>query len=163
MERLYQYLTPGGEICIGNYHVSNPSKYYMAYFGDWFLIHRTEKEFLGLFQKNAKNKISLRWDETGSQMFLHVQKQKDEWWWNIPDFLAAIGYNLLWIRAGSICLTDLSPFSYKHFLKSNIPNSLLAGLLSHPYRNQLSLNPLQYFFVFCVIGLACPNSDILHK
>ena len=78
LERLYQYLTPGGEICIGNYHVSNPSKYYMAYFGDWFLIHRTEKEFLGLFQKNAKNKISLRWDETGSQMFLHVQKQKDE-------------------------------------------------------------------------------------
>ena len=77
LDRLYQLLTPGGELVIGNYHVSNPSKHYMGYWGDWFLIHRTEEEFKGLFQNNAKDKISLQYDGTGSQMFLHIQKQKD--------------------------------------------------------------------------------------
>jgi len=75
LERLYQLLSPGGELIIGNYHVSNPSKHYMGYYGDWFLIHRTEEEFIGLFQNSAKDQISLRYDETGSQMFLHIQKQ----------------------------------------------------------------------------------------
>jgi extracellular factor (EF) 3-hydroxypalmitic acid methyl ester biosynthesis protein len=77
LDRLYQLLSPGGELVIGNYHVSNPSKYYMGYWGDWFLIHRTEEEFRGLFQNNSKDKVSLHYDETGSQMFLHVQKQED--------------------------------------------------------------------------------------
>ncbi len=78
LERLYRLLAPGGELFIGNYHVSNPSKHYMAYYGDWFLIHRTEKEFIGLFPNNGKDQISLQYDETGSQMFIHLQKHKDE-------------------------------------------------------------------------------------
>ena len=77
LDRLYQLLAPGGELVIGNYHVSNPSKHYMGYYGDWFLIHRTEEEFKGLFQNSAQDQISLQYDETGSQMFLHIQKQKD--------------------------------------------------------------------------------------
>ena len=63
---------------IGNYHTSNPSRHYMAYYGDWYLIHRTEKEFIGLFQNNANDQVSLQYDESGSQMFLHIQKQKDD-------------------------------------------------------------------------------------
>lgn len=78
LERLYQLLTPGGEMVIGNYHTSNPSRHYMAYYGDWYLIHRTEKEFIGLFQNNANDQVSLQYDASGSQMFLHIQKQKDD-------------------------------------------------------------------------------------
>jgi len=77
LDRLCELLSPGGELVIGNYHISNPSKYFMGYWGDWFLIHRTEKEFKGLFQNNPKDKVSLLYDETGSQMFLHIQKPED--------------------------------------------------------------------------------------
>jgi extracellular factor (EF) 3-hydroxypalmitic acid methyl ester biosynthesis protein len=75
LDRLCELIEPRGELVIGNYHVSNPSKYFMGYWGDWFLIHRTEEEFTGLIEDNPEYKTSLHYDETGSQMFLHIQKQ----------------------------------------------------------------------------------------
>jgi extracellular factor (EF) 3-hydroxypalmitic acid methyl ester biosynthesis protein len=76
LERLYQLLSPGGELVIGNYHVSNPSRHYMGYWGDWFLIHRTEEELKSLFQHKTNDRVSILYDETGSQMFLQIQKQE---------------------------------------------------------------------------------------
>ena len=74
LDRLYQLLQPGGELLIGNFHVSNPSKYYMAYWVDWVLLHRTEEEFRSLLDSISPAEISLLYDDTGSQMFLHVKK-----------------------------------------------------------------------------------------
>ena len=76
LDRLYQLLKPGGEFVVGNFHVSNSSKYYMQYWGDWLLLHRTKEEFKGLFQNNSCDKVSVLFDDTGSQMFLHVKKPK---------------------------------------------------------------------------------------
>jgi extracellular factor (EF) 3-hydroxypalmitic acid methyl ester biosynthesis protein len=76
LDRLYRLLKPGGELVVGNFHVSNSSKYYMQYWGDWFLLHRTKEEFEGLFQNKSGAKVSVLFDDTGSQMFLHVKKPK---------------------------------------------------------------------------------------
>ena len=76
LDRLYRLLKPGGELVVGNFHVSNSSKYYMQYWGDWVLLHRTKEEFKGLFQNNSCGNVSVLFDDTGSQMFLHVKKPK---------------------------------------------------------------------------------------
>ncbi len=76
LDRLYGLLKPGGELVVGNFHVSNSSRYYLQYWGDWVLLHRTEEEFTSLFQNNSCGKVSVLYDDTGSQMFLHIKKPK---------------------------------------------------------------------------------------
>ena len=72
--KLYQFLLPGGELVIGNFHVSNPSRRFMEYWGDWNLIHRNEEEFTTLLQDASPTRQSVKFEETGSQMFLDVRK-----------------------------------------------------------------------------------------
>jgi extracellular factor (EF) 3-hydroxypalmitic acid methyl ester biosynthesis protein len=72
--KVYQLLKPGGEMIAGNFHVSNPSRYYMEYWADWVLYHRTEEEFKALLSKAASAEIDLFFDDTRSQMFLHIKK-----------------------------------------------------------------------------------------
>ncbi|MCK4789162.1 MAG: class I SAM-dependent methyltransferase [Desulfobacteraceae bacterium] len=71
---LYQLLKPGGEILAGNFHVSNPSKYYMEYWADWVLYHRTEEELRNMLRDAPSAKIDVFFEDTGSQMFLHIKK-----------------------------------------------------------------------------------------
>jgi len=74
LAKLYDLLKPGGEIVVGNFHVSSPSRYHMEYWGDWVLFHRTEKDLSNLLQENFMVKTRLFFDDTGSQMFLHLKK-----------------------------------------------------------------------------------------
>jgi len=73
MDKLYQLLMPGGELVVGNFHVSNPSKHFMEYWGDWCLIHRTEKEFINLLSESSAADISVIFEDSGSQMFLDIK------------------------------------------------------------------------------------------
>ncbi len=41
---------PGGELLVGNFAADNPSRAFMEWFGDWPLIHRSERDFLKLFE-----------------------------------------------------------------------------------------------------------------
>jgi extracellular factor (EF) 3-hydroxypalmitic acid methyl ester biosynthesis protein len=75
LEKLYQLLIPGGELVIGNFHVSNPSKYFMEYWGDWYLMHRTEEEFKDLLKDLNSAAVSIIFEDTRSQMFLHAKRQ----------------------------------------------------------------------------------------
>lgn len=74
LDRLYRLLKPGGDLVVGNFHIDNPSKYYMQYWGDWYLLHRTEAELRNLFRNDSNAKVSILYDETKSQMFLHINK-----------------------------------------------------------------------------------------
>jgi extracellular factor (EF) 3-hydroxypalmitic acid methyl ester biosynthesis protein len=77
LKNLYQILKPGGKMVIGNFHVSNPSKYYMDYWCDWVLLHRTEEEFIDLSKDCASADVSVFFESTGSQMFLHIEKHEN--------------------------------------------------------------------------------------
>jgi SAM-dependent methyltransferase len=48
---LRRALRPGGEMLVGNFAADNPSRTFMEWFGDWPLIHRSEDEFLALFEE----------------------------------------------------------------------------------------------------------------
>ena len=76
ISKLYQLLKPSGEMVIGNFHISNPSKIYMEYWLDWVLYYRTEDEFRDLLQGAEGANISVSFENTGSQMFLHVKKNE---------------------------------------------------------------------------------------
>jgi hypothetical protein len=71
--RLHKMLKPGGELVVGNFHTSNPSRYYMNYWFDWVLNLRTEKEFLSLSTDTSSTNRSIIFEDTGSQMFLRLK------------------------------------------------------------------------------------------
>ena len=72
--KLYDLLIPGGEMAIGNFHASNPSKYYMEYWLDWVLYYRTEEEFKSLLGNSKFEETDVTYDDSGVQMFLHLVK-----------------------------------------------------------------------------------------
>ena len=45
---LYEAAAPGGQLLIGNVDVSNPTRYFMEYFAEWFLIHRSRSQLLDM-------------------------------------------------------------------------------------------------------------------
>lgn len=74
LSRLYDLLEPGGQIVVGNYHVANPSRWYMEYWADWTLIHRTEEDLLALAADLRGAECTLSFEETRCQMFLAIRK-----------------------------------------------------------------------------------------
>ncbi len=76
IEKLNKLITVNGEMVIGNFHISNPSRGYMEYWLDWVLYYRTEQEFIDLLKESKTCKSSVFFEDTGSQMFLHVKKLK---------------------------------------------------------------------------------------
>ena len=75
MQKLFQLLEPGGELIVGNFHVSNPSKIYMEYWLSWVLYHRNEEEFKQMIIENPTAHAEVLFEDTGSQMFLNVLKE----------------------------------------------------------------------------------------
>lgn len=75
LAKMYELLLPGGALVVGNYHVANPTRYYMAYWMDWVLYYRSEEDFLELAQGLPGAAPTLSFDETRCQMFLRVDKQ----------------------------------------------------------------------------------------
>jgi extracellular factor (EF) 3-hydroxypalmitic acid methyl ester biosynthesis protein len=78
LKKLYQLLTPGGEMAIGNFFTDNPSRYFMEYWHDWKIIYRSEEEFLRIAADLPGAETQVRFDETGIQMLLHVKKKMSD-------------------------------------------------------------------------------------
>lgn len=74
LARLYELLAPGGALVVGNYHVKNPSRFYMAYWLDWVLYYRTEEELGALAAGLPGANVQVGFDDTGCQMFLTVER-----------------------------------------------------------------------------------------
>ena len=77
LEKLYQILKIGGEMAVGNFHISNPSRFYMEYWLDWVLYYRTEHEFMDLLKHVHSAGTKVLFEDTGSQMFLQVKKYEN--------------------------------------------------------------------------------------
>jgi extracellular factor (EF) 3-hydroxypalmitic acid methyl ester biosynthesis protein len=73
LARTWELLLPGGTIVIGNYHIQNPSRVYMEYWGDWPLYYRTEQSLMDLASGLPAEK-AISFDPTGCQMFLRLEK-----------------------------------------------------------------------------------------
>ena len=73
---LYDALAPGGQLAIGNIASSNPSRYFMEYCLDWFLIHRSREELLSFADALTPTPACAEVDAepTGINLFLRVWK-----------------------------------------------------------------------------------------
>jgi extracellular factor (EF) 3-hydroxypalmitic acid methyl ester biosynthesis protein len=74
LRRLYSLLDPGGELIVGNYHFRNPTRVYMEYWMDWFLIYRTEDDLFDLAEPLDGAEVTVLSENTNSQMFLSIRK-----------------------------------------------------------------------------------------
>jgi extracellular factor (EF) 3-hydroxypalmitic acid methyl ester biosynthesis protein len=77
LKKLYNLLRPRGEMVIGNMHSSNRSKYFMAYWHDWKIIHRSEDDFLRLASDLPGAGLVLKFDDSRIQMMLCIRKQEE--------------------------------------------------------------------------------------
>lgn len=74
LARTVDLLAPGGEIVVGNFHVTTPTRTYMDYWADWTLIYRSEESFLALAEGLPIASARIDFDETRCQMFLRLQR-----------------------------------------------------------------------------------------
>ena len=75
LRSLFNMVVPGGELIIGNFSKSNPTRDYME-FGEWFLHHRTEDKLFMLAEQSgcSSDSISIEKEEAGVNLFLRVKK-----------------------------------------------------------------------------------------
>ena len=74
LAKIWGVVRPGGTLLLGNFHASAASRYHMAYWADWSLWYRTEESFLALTEGLDYSSARIDFDETGSQMFLRLEK-----------------------------------------------------------------------------------------
>jgi len=72
--KLYRLLKGGGEMVIGNFHISNASRYYMEYWLDWVLYYRSEQEFRDLLKNVESAVANIVFEDTGNQMLMQVKR-----------------------------------------------------------------------------------------
>ena len=76
LKRMWNLTKDGGQLVVGNFHPRNPNRNMMEWVGDWFLIHRTEQDFLELCHKSNISEKSATFEQEplGSCIFLIVKK-----------------------------------------------------------------------------------------
>lgn len=76
IRRIYPFLKTGGELVIGNFSSSNPSREVMEVYGQWYLNHRSKETLINLAQSAGMKdeQIEVSQEETGINLFLHIKK-----------------------------------------------------------------------------------------
>jgi len=67
------HLRPGGTLLVTNVHASNPERFWMEHFLEWYLIYRNEADMLTLFPA-ALPGVRTYTDATGVNLFAEVVK-----------------------------------------------------------------------------------------
>jgi extracellular factor (EF) 3-hydroxypalmitic acid methyl ester biosynthesis protein len=75
LAKTWEVVLPGGTLVAGNFHASTPTRYHMAYWGDWSLWYRTEETFMSLAEGLDFASARIDFDETGCQMFLRLERK----------------------------------------------------------------------------------------
>jgi extracellular factor (EF) 3-hydroxypalmitic acid methyl ester biosynthesis protein len=73
---LYEALTPGGQLLVGNMSIDNPTRWFMEYCLDWFLIHRSEQDLLALASalRPRPAQVHVEAESSGVNLFLAVTR-----------------------------------------------------------------------------------------
>lgn len=76
INRMYDMLKPGGEIIIGNFHVSCNSRIFLDYLLDWKLIYRTEEDMRRLFAQSSfgNSQVTVDFEPGGVNMLARCTK-----------------------------------------------------------------------------------------
>jgi SAM-dependent methyltransferase len=75
LKKMWSWTNEGGELIVGNFHVSNPVRPCMEWCVDWKLIHRSEEDMLRLFDKTGiRSTPRIHFEKLGVNMFLRARK-----------------------------------------------------------------------------------------
>lgn len=76
LKRMWNWTNKGGRVVIGNFHPENPTRNYMEWVGEWFLVHRTEDDMTELSHLAGipREALSFDRDATGVQLFMTALK-----------------------------------------------------------------------------------------
>jgi extracellular factor (EF) 3-hydroxypalmitic acid methyl ester biosynthesis protein len=71
---LYEALAPGGQLAVGNVAAHNPTRWFMEYCLDWFLIHRSPDDLTGFARglQPTPGRIEVDSEPLGVNLFLRV-------------------------------------------------------------------------------------------
>lgn len=73
-QNLLSMVRPGGEMIIGNFHPSNPTKTISELVADWKLIHRSDEEMKNLLAFTRCKSFNLHRDPEGIDLFLEITR-----------------------------------------------------------------------------------------
>lgn len=73
---LYQGVAPGGQLLVGNVDIGNPTRYFMEYFAEWFLIHRSREQLLDKARtlRPSPQAFRVEAEPLGVNLFLVVER-----------------------------------------------------------------------------------------
>jgi extracellular factor (EF) 3-hydroxypalmitic acid methyl ester biosynthesis protein len=76
LRRMWDWAKPGGTIVVGNAHARNPSRNYMEWCTEWFLIHRTEDDLRALCARAGipPRAVSFAYEPLGIWMFCVIRR-----------------------------------------------------------------------------------------
>ncbi len=73
---LWRYVAPGGELLVFNFSQNNPSRSYMEWFGNWYLVYRSPDCLNALAERAGLSdaEISVKTEATGVNLYLQATK-----------------------------------------------------------------------------------------
>ena len=75
VNRLYNFLAPGGFLIIGNFGSYNPQRFIMEYGAEWYLFHRSEEDLKALASGVPEDaSIEVEREPEGINLFLNIRK-----------------------------------------------------------------------------------------
>jgi extracellular factor (EF) 3-hydroxypalmitic acid methyl ester biosynthesis protein len=76
LDTLYRALAPGGQLLVGNVGTGNPTRSFMEYCLDWFLIHRSREQLRGFARElePEPSRVEVAAESLGVNLFLRVWK-----------------------------------------------------------------------------------------
>ncbi|MEZ4226389.1 MAG: hypothetical protein R3B13_35920 [Polyangiaceae bacterium] len=76
LSALYEALVDGGSLYVGNVAAHNPTRHFMEYCLDWFLIHRSPEDLIEFASAltPTPNSMDVESEPLGVNLFLHVTK-----------------------------------------------------------------------------------------
>lgn len=81
IERMYEFLRPGGRLLIANFTPAGPDVGYMETFMDWWLIFRRREDMRSLFSTlpdGAKQSLEIFEDEAGTIVYAVISKPSED-------------------------------------------------------------------------------------
>jgi len=76
LSKVYSWCAPSGEMVVGNFSISNPSRSYMEHATGWYLFHRTKNKLKELALKAGlrSEQLHIKSEELGVNLFLHAKQ-----------------------------------------------------------------------------------------